>query len=132
MIKFISFFTLVFLLVSCNTKTTPANPTTDADVATTFIRNVLDDNFVGAEQFLLKNEENLQLFERFKQSYENKSKEELKRYKTADITINEIKAIGDSIRLIDYANSYKKETKQKLKLVWQQGKWLVDLKYTIE
>mgnify|MGYP000040877405 CR=1 FL=1 len=58
--------------------------------------------------------------------------EELKRYKTADITINEIKAIGDSIRLIDYANSYKKETKQKLKLVWQQGKWLVDLKYTIE
>ena len=105
MIKFISFFTLVFLLVSCNTKTTPTNPTTDADVATTFIRNVLDDNFVGAEQFLLKNEENLQLFERFKQSYENESKEELKRYKTADITINEIKAIGDSIRLIDYANS---------------------------
>ncbi len=130
--KIIPIFLLVFLLFSCNSKTTPNNPTTDTDVATTFIRNVLDDNFVAAEQFLLKNEENLQLFERFKQAYENKSKEELKKYKTADITINEIKALGDSIRLIDYSNSYKKEIKQKLKLVWVQGKWLVDLKYTIE
>jgi hypothetical protein len=121
----------IFLLTSCSNEPKKA-PTTDTDVATTFIRNVLDDNFKDAEAFLLKDDANMQLFERYKQMYESKTKEELKSYKAADITIIELKPIGDSVRLIDYSNSYKKDVKQKLKLVWQQGKWMVDLKYTIE
>jgi hypothetical protein len=129
--KIFAIISLVFLLLGCSNEP-KKNPTTDAEVATTFIRNVLDDNFTDAESFVLKDEVNIQLFERFKQTYEGKSKEELKNYKNADITINELKAIGDSVRLIDYSNSYKKDVKQKLKLVWQQGKWMVDLKYTIE
>jgi hypothetical protein len=125
--------TLLFFasLLSCNNETKKI-PTTDDEVATTFIRHVLDDNFKDAESYLLKDDANIQYFERFKESYEKKEKAELDAYKKADITINEIKKIGDSLRLIDYANSYKKEVKQKLKLVWKDNKWQVDLKYTFE
>jgi hypothetical protein len=126
-------FILLFFasLLSCSNDTKKI-PTTDDEVATTFIRHVLDDNFKDAESYLLKDDANIQYFERFKESYEKKEKAELDAYKKADITINEIKKIGDSLRLIDYANSYKKEVKQKLKLVWKDNKWQVDLKYTFE
>jgi hypothetical protein len=131
MIKNVLFAAALITLFSCSNEV-KKTPTTDAEVATTFIRNILDDNFKDAEPFLLKDEANMQIFERFKQTYEGKTKEELANYKKADITINEIQSTGDSLRIIDYSNSYKKEAKQKLKLVWVKDKWLVDLKYTLE
>ncbi|MBP6432465.1 MAG: hypothetical protein KA319_11930 [Ferruginibacter sp.] len=131
MIKNVLFAAALITLFSCNNESKKI-PTTDTEVATTFIRHVLDDNFVDAEAFVLKDEANMQSFERFKQSFEKKDAAELAQYKKADITINEIKNLGDSLRIIDFNNSYKKEVKQKLKLVWVKDKWLVDLKYTFE
>jgi hypothetical protein len=131
MIKNVLFALAIFVLLSCSNEPTKI-PITDTEVATTFIRNILDDNFKDAERFLLKDEANMQLFERFKQTYEGNTKEELANYKKADITINEIKSTGDSLRIINYSNSYKKDIRQNLKLVWVQGKWFVDLKYTFE
>lgn len=131
MIKNVLFALALITLFSCSNEA-KKTPTTDTEVATTFIRHVLDDNFSDAETFVLKDEANMQSFERFKQSFEKKDAAELAQYKKADITINEIKNLGDSLRIIDFNNSYKKEVKQKLKLVWVKDKWLVDLKYTFE
>lgn len=131
MIKNVLFALALIAFFSCSNEVKKI-PTTDTEVATTFIRNILDDNFKDAEHFLLKDEANVQSFERFKQSFTKQDPAELAQYKNADITINEIKAMGDSLRIIDFNNSYKKNVKQKLKLVWAQGKWQVDLKYTFE
>lgn len=117
------------MLFGCTTKSTQL-PTTDTDVATTFIRNILDNKFSLAEPFLLKDDANMQYFERFKQEYEKKDKAELAKFKEANINMNEIVALNDSVHIFNYSNSYKKEIKQKIKLVWQNNKWQVDLKYT--
>ena len=74
-------------LFSCNT-TTKKNPVTDTEVATTFIRAVLDNDFTTAEKYLLKDETNQQYFESFKHQYQTQSEAELAKYKAADIIIN--------------------------------------------
>ena len=127
--KLLAVCTISIMLFACNGGETKV-PVTDTDVASAFIRAVLDNDFKTAQQYLLVDETNKQYFETFQHQYQSKEKEELAKYKAADIIINEIKPESDSVHIVDYSNSYKKETKNKLKLSWVNGKWLVDLKYT--
>lgn len=127
--KLLPVFVLYVLLLSCNSGI-KTEPVTDTDVATTFIRAVLDNDFKAAEKYLLIDETNKQYFETFRHQYQSKEKAELENYKAADIVINEIKPESDSVHLVNYSNSYKKEIKNKLKLVWVNSQWRIDLKYT--
>lgn len=104
-------------------------PVTDVEVATTFIRDVLDNKFDDAEQFLLKNETNKELFSRFRKDYSTKKQDVLEKYRNADIIVNETSYVTDSIYIFNYSNSYTREAKN-LKLVRVNGKWLVDFQYT--
>lgn len=122
-------FILLAALASCsnNKKSTPV---TDVEVATAFVRDILDNDFADAEQFLLKDETNSDLFKRFQKQYAQKDKAVLEKYKGADIIVNETSYVTDSIFIFNYSNSYMRESKTKLKLVRINGKWLIDLKYT--
>lgn len=132
MIKYIlCSFALIALTFSCNT-VAKKQPVTDTEVATTFIRAVLDNDFTTAEKYLLKDDTNQQYFTSFKHQYQTQSEAELAKYKAADIIINEIKPESDSVHLVDYTNTYKKESKNNLKLKWVNKQWLIDLKYTLE
>jgi hypothetical protein len=117
------------MLFSCG-EAVKKDPVTDINVATTFIRAVLDNDFETAEKYLLADELNQQYFKSYRQQYQANSKAELEKYKEADIIINEIKTESDSVHVVDFNNSYKKEVKKKLKLVWVNSRWLIDLKYT--
>jgi len=101
------------------------------EVARAFVRNILDNNFKEAEQYLLKDEVNTQIFERFKKQYSEKDKAVLEKYKNADIIVHEKSYVTDSVFIFNYSNSYMMDNKTVLKLVRIDGKWLVDLKYTI-
>ena len=116
-------------LLSCNNDK-KSSPLTDTDVATTFIRDILDNRINDAEQFILKDTINIQYFESFKQAYLKKDKAELEQFKSADIIINEISNVNDTVSIINYSNSYKKDSKNVLKVVRIDGKWLIDFKYT--
>jgi hypothetical protein len=115
-------------LSSCNTEKKITN--TDIEVARGFIKDILENNFKDAETFVLKEETNHQYFELFKKEYESKSKAELENYKNADIIINEISPVNDSVSIINYSNTFKKDKSNKLKMVRIKGQWMVDLKYT--
>lgn len=121
--------TLVSLWLCCcsNEKETP---NTDIEVARAFIKDILENNFKEAERFVLVEETNKQYFDLFKKDYESKTKEELDNYRNADIIVNEITPVNDSISIINYSNSYKKDKSSKVKMVRINGRWLVDLKYT--
>jgi hypothetical protein len=119
---------IYLLLFSCNSNVKNA-PVTDTDVATAFIRGVLDNDFKTAQQYLLNDETNTQYFETFKHQYQLKDKSELEKYKAADIIINSLEPLKDTT-IINYSNSYKKDMKNKLRLIRSNGKWLIDLKYT--
>jgi hypothetical protein len=127
-------FTLLLSLIcclaisSCNTE--KKSPNTDIEVAREFIKNILESNFKDAETFVLKEETNRQFFELFKKEFESKTKSELESFKNADIIINEISPLNDSVSIINYSNSFKKDKTNKLKMVRINGQWMVDLKYT--
>jgi type IV secretory pathway component VirB8 len=125
--KFLFAAIIVFALCYCNTKS--PTPTTSLDVATTFIRNTLDNNFNEAGQYLLSDDTNLQYFDAAKKQFTQQPKDILANYKAADIIIYNIKNQDDSTTLVSYSNSYKKDTTN-LKLKKSLGKWLVDFKYT--
>ena len=127
-------FTLLLSLIcylaisSCNTE--KKSPNNDIEVAREFIKNILESNFKDAETFVLKEETNRQFFELFKKEFESKTKSELESFKNADIIINEISPLNDSVSIINYSNSFKKDKTNKLKMVRINGQWMVDLKYT--
>jgi type IV secretory pathway component VirB8 len=104
-------------------------PVTDTDVATAFIRASLNNDLKTAEKLVLQDDTNRQYLQTFKRMFEQKDKTALEKYKAAEVNLYEIKAENDSVHTVTYANSYTNK-KDKLKLVWKNGKWLVDLKYT--
>lgn len=113
---------------SCNQNAD--NPISDIDVAHTFIKATLENDYTTAETYLLKDETNRQYLEVWEKQFVKLSKEELNKYKNADIIVNEVSNVNDSITIVNYSNSYKKEVKTKVKMVKISGKWLVDFKYT--
>ncbi len=126
--KLIYLVTLLAILASCGPgKNTP---NTDIEVARAFIKDILENNFKEAETFVLKEETNKQYFDLFKKEFESKSKEDLEHYKNADIIINEISNVNDSVSIINYSNSFIRNKSNKVKMVRVDGQWLVDLKYT--
>jgi hypothetical protein len=116
-------------MFSCNNQE-KKEPVTDLEVANTFVRNLLDNDFKEAEKYLLKDETNNQIFDRFKKQYSEKDPAILEKYKQADIIVNETSYVADSVYIFNYSNSYSRADKTILKLVRINGKWLIDLKYT--
>ena len=127
--KLLVIITFFATLIACNSET-KKTPVTDVEVATAFVRDILDNKFDEAGQFLLKNDTNNQIFERFRGQYSTKDKKILEQYKAADIIVNEISYVTDSICIFNYSNSYSKDVKTKLKVVRFDQKWLIDLQYT--
>ena len=127
-LTFLPSLIICLAISSCNNEKKSTN--TDIEVARVFIKDILESNFKDAETFVLKEETNQQFFELFKKEFESKSKSELESFKNADIIINEISPINDSVSIINYSNSFKKDKSNKLKMVRINGQWMVDLKYT--
>ena len=129
--SYFSGYLLAFALIlfSCNNNR-QETPKTDIEVATAFIRDILDNKPGNAEQYLLKDETNKGYFQSFREQYRRKDKAELDKYKASEIVINEISNITDSVSIINYSNTYKRDLKNKLKLIRINGQWLIDLKYT--
>ncbi len=118
------------ILTSCHETST--TPTSDIEVATTFIKEVLNNNFKDAKALVLPEEINFQYFELAKKDFEKKSPEEIAQYKKAVIIINELKNVNDSLTIVNYSTSYKKAIKSEVKLVRINGQWLVDFKHTFQ
>lgn len=127
--KYLILVILAAVVCSCNNET-KKEPVTDMEVARAFVRNILDSDFKEAEKYLLKDETNVQIFERFKKQYSEKDKATLEKYKQADILVNERSYVTDTVFIFNYSNSYSPADKTILKLVRIDNKWLVDLKYT--
>lgn len=129
MTRFILLFaTLIGFISGCQQQN--SNPASDIDAAQAFIRHCNQNEFEQAKPLLLHDKTNEEYFEMARQKFGQQSKEELEAYKSADIIIHEIKPVSDSVSIISYSNSNKQQVKQNLKLVRQNGNWLVDLKYT--
>jgi hypothetical protein len=118
-------------LWACNSAKT--EPVTDTDVAQAFIQATLKMDVDKAAQYVLRDTAgmNMQYMEKLKEHDKRLSKEDIAGYGKADIIIKDIKQeVKDSVTIVSYGNSYKVSENNRLKLVRQNGKWLVDIQYT--
>lgn len=123
-------YSILLLLLSCGGNN-ENKVISETETATGFIRAIQNDDFKEAEKYLLKDETNLQLMGRFEQFYHKKDKAELEQLKKSDIIINEIENVSDTLAIVNYSNTYKKEIRNKVKVLRINGKWQIDFKYTI-
>jgi hypothetical protein len=116
------------ILWGCSSPKKP--PTGNAlDTGREFIRASLDGDFETAEILLLKDPQNLQLFDSYKQLYGNLPADKKRNYKEASYTINKFTEVNDSTTLINYSNSYMNKPME-IKVVRIDKNWNVDFKYT--
>ncbi len=99
------------------------------DTGRDFIRATLDGDFKSAETFLLSDPQNTQLFDSYKKFYLRLPAEKKAAYKKASYNINTYSEVNDSVKIINYSNSYMKEP-MNIKVVRSENKWAVDFKYT--
>ena len=126
-IFFVSFICL-FLVVSCNQSDTVKRDD-PIEAGREFIDASLKGNYDHAKKYLLPDSLNMEYFnvqESFNKRLRSQEKEG---YKNANIIIDSIQNISDSVTIINYSNTFKK-TPDKIKLVKIKNEWFVDFKYT--
>ena len=119
----------ILLFAGCNSK--KELPNTDIEVAKTFVKYVLENDFNEAASLVTNDAVNNSYLKQIEKSQQEKwSKDEVEQYKNADVIIFEVSNVNDTISIINYANSFKVLEKSKVKVVKINGQWMVDLKYT--
>ncbi len=128
MLRILLIFLSSLLFFSCENNS-EKNPQTALDTGRDFIRASLDGDFENAEHLLLKDTQNLQLFDSYKNYYQRLPADKKKNYKAASYDINKYTDLNDSTSIINYSNSFMK-TPMEIKLVRLNKHWVVDFKYT--
>ena len=119
----------ILLFGGCSSK--KELPNTDIEVAKTFVKYVLENDFKEASNLVAKDPVNDDYLKQLEKSQHKKwSKDDAEQYKNADVIIYEVSNVNDSISIINYANSVKVQEKNKIKVIKINGQWMVDLKYT--
>lgn len=103
-------------------------PTDDVNTATSFLRAALDGQFDRIKTFIVQDSLNLQDLDASERLYEKMSDDEKRLYRGASPHIHERKPVDSATTIIIYSNTYR-NTKDSLRMVKQDGKWLVDFKY---
>ncbi len=125
--RFLIFVTLIGLVYSCNQQK-EVRPQTAIDTGREFIRASLDGKFDAAEKLLLKDTQNIELFESYKTYYSRLAEDKKQNYKSASYNINKYQDVDDSTVIINYSNSYMNKPME-IKLVRRNNEWDVDFKY---
>ena len=106
----------MLLFAGCNSKKELSN--TDIEVAKTFVKYVLENDFKEAATLVTNDAANNSYLKQLEKSQQEKwSKEEAEQYKNADVIIFEVSNVNDTISIINYANSYRVQEKSKVKVV---------------
>lgn len=123
---------ILLLFSSCKDSdrtTASEQPSSDIDAAREFIRAALDGDYTKAKTFVVNDSLNQQDIEASERLYkERMSAEDKAKYRGASIHIHETRQLNDSASIIYYSNTFRNQ-KDSLKVVKQDGKWLVDFKY---
>jgi hypothetical protein len=115
-------FICLFFLAACTNG--------NSDKETTSENDALDGQWREAKKFMLQDSTNIVLLDYSENNYQIHLNSEDKRgYREASITLYDTRQLNDSVSIINYSNSYKKQ-KDSLRVVRSGGVWVVDLKYS--
>ena len=121
----------VILLAACSSSENYPPVENPLDAGRQFIEAVFKGNFKRAAMLMVDDAKNKQLLkEKMEDDFYNRTSEDRNELKQSSITIltNE-EVVKDSLTIINFINSYDQKPAV-LKVVKQNGTWLIDLKYT--
>ncbi len=122
--------TLTFFSCTNSENKTTVTSENQVDAARNFIRAALDGKWNDAQKFMLPDSTNLQVLDNLKRNWENQMNADDKRgYRDASINLYDTRNVADTIVIVNYSNSYKKE-RDSVRVVRINQQWLVDLKYS--
>lgn len=119
----------MMMLAGCTEPEGYKKPEDGLDAAREFVRAVLDGNFSKAEMYVLEEEEDRQLFNRYREYMKKQPKKERLGLKSATILINKVELPNDSVTIVTYSNSFHKKLTE-LQVVRKNEDWKVDFSYT--
>ena len=126
--KHLAIILSVVIFISCNQKTETTSASA-LDTGRDFIRASLNGDFDDAEKLIMRDDQNIQLFQSYKSYYTRLPAEKKQLYRQASYEINKYLDVDDSTTIINYSNSYMNKPMD-IKLVRKNKQWMVDFKYT--
>lgn len=125
-----SCFFLMVMLFSCSSQTYPPveNP---LDAGRQFADAIFKGNFERAGQLIVPTEENKNLLrQQLEENYHQRNNTDRNQMAQASLQIQQVEnLVKDSVMMIHFTNAYDGKPAV-LKVVKNNGSWLVDLKYT--
>ena len=122
-------FIVQLLVVSCIQHETAVKRADPIEAGREFIDASLKGNYEYAKKYLLADSVNNEYFNELVNFNNKLSPHNKDGYKSANIIIDSIQNISDTVTIINYSNTFKK-TPEKIKLIRVNKEWLVDFKYT--
>ena len=126
------FFLLLF--TNCNNpdKEAKVNKSeSDMDAARNFLEAALKGNYKEASVYMLQDSTNVGYLAVTERKYNQMNADEKRNLGTASLRFYDPLLQNDSTTITVFSNSYKND-KDTLKIVKENGQWLVDLKYLFE
>lgn len=103
----------------------------DMDAARNFLQAALKGDYKTASTYMLQDSTNIGYLAVTERKYERMNPDEKRNLKDASLRFYNPLLQNDSMTITVFSNSYKND-KDTLKIVKQNGQWLVDLKYLFE
>jgi hypothetical protein len=116
-------------LVACSSKPALQPATTPFDAGREFIDACLKGDFERAGYYMVQDEENKKLLQEATSNYRSKTASQKQKFNEASIQNVTLENLSEKELIINYSNSYDR-VGRKVKVIQQNGQWLVDFKYT--
>jgi hypothetical protein len=116
------------LIWSCSCRDQKDSAENALDAGREFVRGVLDGDYIKAETYLLKDSVNLDLFRKQQINDQTLSEEQKRKNRESSIRPLSITPTNDSTTLFRYYHSANPSDTTTLRIIRQEGHWLVDLK----
>ncbi len=123
------FTAVILLLTGCTEPEGFKKPEDALDAAREFVRAVLDGDYKRAELYVLPEEDDIRLFNRYKDYMKKQPEKERLGLKSSSILVNKVEQLNDSVSIVNYSNSFSKKPMD-IRVIKKDGEWWVDFSYT--
>ena len=122
-------FTPLFWSCGLEDESSKTSGENDVDAARMFIRSALDGRWKDAKRMIVQDQVNIEDLETAERMAARFDAQTQRNYRESQITIHDTRKLGDSISIVTYSNTFKKQ-RDSVKVVRVGEQWLVDLKYS--
>ena len=130
--KQLTAITIIAFLFSCKSGPAYKKAEDAQDAGREFIRASLDGDYKKARFYMLNDPDNILLIDKQEANYRQLTNEEKNRYREASIRPLAIQKETDSITNYTYYQTSNPKDTTTIRVVLQNGEWLVDLKSVIK